>query len=111
MKIHFDVTEEDIKDGNPGDFNSCPIALSIARGIDWGNPVARVYVDDSTIEFEISGKRVTNGGRCILPEKIKNFVNDFDDGKPVKPFGFTVTIKSIPGQPTPNENIRADRTS
>ena len=77
------VTRRDIKNGHLKDEKSCPIALALRRlsfkgckvdGYDWsfGNAEAK------------------------LPKSARNFVEAFDNGKPVKPFSFrTRNLKKV----------------
>lgn len=77
MKIQ--ITKKHIKQGKKGRVTLCPIALACKEcGFE------RVRIDAET--FEIDG---CSGN---LPPDAIGFVDDFDDGKPVKPFTFKLTF-------------------
>lgn len=77
MKIQ--VTQEDISNGKTNIY-ACPIALSLRREF----PSAKVGV---AITLDGSWKDAIQAP----PEALK-FMNDFDDGKSVKPFEFELDI-------------------
>lgn len=77
--IIIEVTEEDIKSGRRHSYSKCPIALAIRRAF------ARDY-----------GVAVGVGSFCVgidvwkLSRRAQNFIQNFDEGCPVKPFSFRI---------------------
>ena len=90
MKIT--VTKEDIKRGIRQSPFSCPIALALER--------KRVNVDavkEGAVflhEWEDPEPGCESGDqvKISLPLKAKNFIGDFDNGYPVKPFTFNLNL-------------------
>ena len=86
MKI--EITQDCIKRGKRGKGSECPTALAM---IDTGLlevsvGTFRAYYDtkDGCVSHLRKEKR--------LPKKIQNFIKRFDNGKPVKPISFLLTI-------------------
>lgn len=77
-KIEVSVKKKDIKNGTPGDPNSCAIALAAQRKFKTDD----VAVLENTMEVE---DRV-----FVLPKRAQNFIIKFDDELPVEPFSFKV---------------------
>jgi len=84
MKIH--VTEKHIKKGVISDPWNCPIAIAIqkATGIE-PTVTSEWYILDS-VKFPVP-KKVS---KLPMPKKVSKFIDDFDQGKPVKPFNFVL---------------------
>lgn len=78
----INVTQEDIEMGSPSLCYNCPIAWAAKRAIA-GSFAA---VDGIKMVIESEEKRT----RYWLPEEARKFVDDFDSGRPVKPFSFEV---------------------
>ena len=77
MPITIEVTEEDIKNGEPYNSHKCPLALACKRAV--GKDWMEVYLQ----YYRPSG----------IPENIKVFIRYFDFGKEVKPFSFVLPEK------------------
>lgn len=77
-KILVNVTARDIENGEAGVCSMCPIALALKRkGLKgWVLPVS-VMVD---------------GTYVVLPENASDFIEMFDNKKPVKPFKFWLEV-------------------
>ena len=80
MTYKIEVTEEDIRRGKPQSCCSCPVFRAIAR-----TTGKAVEVLCKSIAL---GKEV----EAALPEKARKFIEAFDDGRPVKPFTFTLRL-------------------
>lgn len=79
--IEINVTEADIKDGKRKCAELCPVAraLEAATGRQW----------------EVTERSAVcwgNWAKVKLPLKVWNFVKEFDDGYPVRPFNFYVEV-------------------
>ena len=91
--VVVEVTAEDIASGVAQKCEHCPIAIALRRAA--GS--ARAYVDGSDIFVSpvFDGDEPSDiwneAGEC--PQSVTEFVNAFDDGKPVKPFTFTVELR------------------
>lgn len=73
------VTQEDIDDGCPCDSSLCPVALAMRRRLKDNY----IFVDKMVVE-------IGSGNFYALPEKVKCFIRDFDQGLPVEPISFRV---------------------
>jgi hypothetical protein len=90
-KLHVNVTEEDIRNGNPWMSQSCPIALAIKRE----HPRAVVHASGGSILLE-NHWYLPRFIRKRLPETIyrtpqvaREFIHNFDnDMGPVEPIEF-----------------------
>ena len=89
MKIQ--VTAQDIAQGCRGKCELCPVALAVRRAVGHDN----VYVDINTYEAKTTATLSVAVGstgewKYRLPDKVKDFINDFDMGYYllVKPFEF-----------------------
>jgi hypothetical protein len=81
MKI--EVTEANIKNGEPRDCTRCAIALAVKRANHWKYAV------------EVNGDQVVIGGRVWrLPEKAIEFIDRFDRGMDVSPNSFNLSCGS-----------------
>lgn len=80
MKIKIQVTQENIINGQPCEYYSCPIALAVKKQI---GLKAKVYLN--TIDI---GKNHS----FALPKRAKTFTSKFDSRKPVEPFNFWLNI-------------------
>jgi len=83
MKVHVEVTAEDIATGEPSDYSQCPIALALKRAVPGCDP----YV--STVLLSLNGR---HGIQAFIPTCVSMFIMDFDDGDPVDPFAFDLEI-------------------
>lgn len=83
--IKVTVTKEHIKKGRQAwkkgarRFESCPIHCAVRKIFD-----ERFYIYIDTIRFD--DDLLSHG--IPLPEDAKQFINDFDNDRPVKPFTF-----------------------
>ena len=80
--LKIKVTEEDIKNGNRCNNESCAIAQAIKRTI----PDAKVYVGFDSVYIDGS-----TTGKCywyITSIRARSFINKFDSRKTVKPTNF-----------------------
>lgn len=78
MKLHVEVTQEDINNGERQDSENCPIACALKRLVQ--NPEV-----EKSIEFDFEEQRFISRGLTL---EISNFIAHFDDGNDVKPFSF-----------------------
>jgi hypothetical protein len=88
MKIHVNVTQEDIEKGD-NDCRSCPIARAILRGYDdvgmvSVQPIGRPSVEQFRAFWEVGDTLY----RADLPNEARKFIKNFDAGMPVTPFHF-----------------------
>lgn len=81
MRLHVEVTAEDIAAGEKGNCYACPIALAASRAA--GRPI-RVDL----------GSLLPWGRRelILLPAPATDFISRFDAGFHVEPFGFDVDL-------------------
>ena len=80
MKI--EITQHDIDNGVKGEYQLCPIARAVKRKI---NGEVIVLEDDISI---FTTDIIRRYSYYKLPQKAKDFMQRFDDGKKVKPFTF-----------------------
>jgi len=74
------VTSKHIKRGKPQQSVTCPIALAVAEKLH-----KRAGVDQIDILYrDVRGQWYS----CKTPDIVAAFIEDFDIGKPVKPFTF-----------------------
>lgn len=84
------VTQDDIDNGTPACNDGCPIALAMQR----------VFTKDATVgtehfwpwATEFPDMPVTGN----LPAIAKDFVRDYDEGRPVQPFQFEASYEEKP---------------
>src|SRR5690348_452339 len=84
--FQIEVTQEDIDKGLKGNCSACPIALAVNRTI----PGANSTVSDMFNHVYCPGVSRKNAD---TPDDAAWFISDFDDGKPVEPFSFTLTLE------------------
>ncbi len=90
MKTLFiNVINADIAAGKKDDCRLCPIALAIKRLL---NKDIYVLVTPVYAEFYIGDKWVDIS---YLPPNARNFIDSFDKGDLVQPFGFEIQINSV----------------
>jgi hypothetical protein len=80
-KHTINVTQEDIDQGKRTSPTQCAVALAMRRetGNEW-----------VVGEYDMDNFQTNIGVR--LPEEARTFIKDFDYGRPVEPFSFTVDI-------------------
>jgi len=83
--IFVAVTSEDIDRGQPDDAYRDPVARAIKRAT--GSRWVEVYPDTLVVWL---GEKCYG---CKTPDSVKKFLKALDDGREVKPFGFSVTLK------------------
>lgn len=79
MKKKIRVTEDDILRGKKDDCRACPVALALRRLF----PTAEVYNNEVAVQ-----EREWRD----LPDKVMLFIEEFDGGRPVLPFTFTIDL-------------------
>lgn len=84
MKYQVQVTQKHIEKGARNNSGKCPIALAL-RSIG----ATRVGVGGALCRFRIEGAKHE---LVRLPKKARDFVENFDDGNPVRPFRFTINV-------------------
>ena len=91
IELTINVNEHDIKHGLIGVCHHCPIARAVRRAVGNITPGA-VAVAPNGMSFKDDKGYWT----AKTPERAKQFINDFDDRKEVKPIRFTVTFEQRP---------------
>ncbi len=86
MKLHVEVTAEDIANGVRKDCRSCPIARAL-----WRCPgVAAPIVGDVWTSVIVGGEDLS----ASMPHEAESFVLAFDKSEPVEPFAFYLEFGS-----------------
>ena len=80
MKKIINITAKDIKNGKRQDCSACPIALAATRAF---------KIKMGCGAMILSGDEVKTPN-YYLPIKAMRFIKDFDGGKTVAPFKFTI---------------------
>lgn len=80
LRMIVEVTQEDIDNGQRAVPSACPIARAIRKNF------MGATVNRTNVKLDGWGKSTE------LPQIAKNFVNDFDNGKPVRPFDFELDL-------------------
>ena len=80
MKI--EITQHDIDYGVRGEYSLCPIARAVKRKINGEVIVSGDHISIFTTDI------IRKYSYYKLPQKAKDFMQRFDDGKKVKPFTF-----------------------
>ena len=89
-----EVTEEDIAEGLVRSSQHCPIARAVSRisGVDGdvsvGSSIVAIW---QYMQPEGSLGPVRRRTLFVLPEKAQEFIDQFDDGKPVAPMTIELT--------------------
>jgi len=83
------VTSDDIRRGEPGECDSCPIALAIDKAAEAvSSPAeyvhAQVFTEKTWLHI---GK---NRYQASLPQSARDFIGRYDNALPVEPFEFTL---------------------
>ena len=84
-RVLIEVTQEDIKNGVRGDPCNCPTAHAATRATHGTVPLR---VGALVIKFGPIGSSVASK----LPIEAREFIYDFDWGKPVEPFSFEIEL-------------------
>lgn len=80
--IKIEVTQQDIDNGKRASCFYCPIALVCTRTFK-----ELCLIGESYLGFIRGGKKYP------LPQNARQFVTDFDHGRPVKPFTFELNTQ------------------
>lgn len=94
--LHITVNQEDINSGVAGDCENCPIARAAIRAVAQqpdvlGTDTCAVEVLDDILFVRARSRR--HEGR--LPERAREFVEDFDSKEEVRPFEFDVELELV----------------
>ena len=82
--MRIEVTHEDIERGRPKSREACPIAHAIRRQ----SNLHFIEVNPCTLRW-CEGSKVK---RRPLPEEARDFIREFDNAGPVRPFAFDINI-------------------
>ena len=82
MRVY--VTQKDIDKGEVGDCSYCPVALAMGRLFPNLEPV----VQPTRVHYRIRGRKTHYERGMPAPKEVWEFINDFDEHKPVEPFHF-----------------------
>jgi hypothetical protein len=82
--IRIKVTQEHINKGRRRACRQCPVALAIVEQTEFPNP----WVGDTHVDLVTSPESPS----YKLPAEVQRFIDNFDNGKPVKPFAFNLKI-------------------
>lgn len=85
MRLNVKVTSVDIEAGKKCSVSSCPIALAIQKALCKTNTPLDVAVCDNTVRIYDKVYK--------LPIRARRAVSDYDLGKGMEPFGFTLELK------------------
>lgn len=86
------VTEDDIRNGTPGNCETCPVALAAKRAYP---EASDVYVYEKEISVVVTGGYChTTSYQQWLPDAARNFVRDFDakGADAVEPFSVELEL-------------------
>lgn len=90
MTIKILVTQKHINEGCKNDGSNCPIALALLDTC----KLNYVYVDGGVLRGSLVG--VYPGGPTVgawTPKEARQFICDFDNGRPVEPFMFEAEFR------------------
>lgn len=90
--IVVNVTHSDIDDGTKMSCTGCPVVLGIRRSL---GHLGDVRVGNPCVSLWNNGRRY----ETIVPPEASRFISNFDDGRPVSPFSFSLEV--------PEEALRA----
>lgn len=83
MKVHVDVTVQDIANGHASECQRCPIALALHRAAP--EYIAEVYQFHAWL---LTPGALSRRMEAKLPEAAANFILLFDEGEGGQPFSF-----------------------
>lgn len=91
--VTINVTANDIKHGKRRDCRACPIARAVLRKVDHKKALRAAKPMFNT-PASMGARYVHVGDHCCedTPSLAVGFVSAFDDGYPVEPFKFQVSI-------------------
>lgn len=82
-KVRIYVTKDNIAKGERTQIYCCPVALALKRTLNKEALVNQSWIDINT---------VLGYHQLTTPQKASNFINNFDAGREVKPFQFTLEV-------------------
>lgn len=88
MKVNVHVTQKDIDQGMPSSPFSCPVAKALRRQLDDRRAAGMIAANAVRLYYGASIREV------LLPASAVEFIDHFDRGDAVKPFGFSIDIPS-----------------
>ena len=95
LTLSVNVTDDDIFQGEPGECDTCPIALAIERAAekisrrgDWVH--AEVFTEHAWLRIG------PNRYRASLPQSVQDFIGRYDNALPAEPFEVTLLWESDP---------------
>lgn len=91
--IRVQVTQDDIKNGEPGACGYCPIALALERTLLEYIPsplLVTVQMHSANIRLILPNFETESLGTMYLPLICNTFINRFDRGNQVEPFEFNI---------------------
>jgi hypothetical protein len=89
------VTADDIKEGKRGDGFRCPVALAMQR-VGISEPIAS---PERLIERKWMGDEEKYLRRSTVPpDEVRHWIDDFDRGRHVEPFSFTIEFGEWRGE-------------
>ena len=103
--IRVQVTQDDIKSGEPGSCGCCPIALALERALREYIPSpiqVTVQLHSASIRLILPGFQTKFIGMMYLPLVCNRFINRFDRGNQVEPFAFNIQPFSLLDQSWPS---------
>lgn len=95
MKLKIKVTKQDIQQGIMGRSSYCPVALGTNRALTAASGFATVtsHIGAYNLGFALDdGDEYCSLGWQKTPSKVRRFILDYDEGKKVKPFNFTLEV-------------------
>lgn len=86
-RVQITVTADDIARGHREGCQNCPVAFALWR-------VALDAVDMVVMRDDVKFYRCGGGRNPIrkFPREVTRFIDDFDAGRPVAPFSFSLSI-------------------
>ena len=87
--VTVEVTADDIAHGKPGRCSSCPIALGVIRS---GIGATDIAVGLETCWVSMAHDEHLTGYE--MPDEALDFIDAFDNGRPVAPFSFSMERRS-----------------
>lgn len=91
-ELVIEVTAQDIALGEPTHACRCPVARAVARAI--GGSIDRADAAAGAGRVSTAWPDGTFA-HYELPAEVDAFMDDFDHGRPVAPFSFTVLLEDV----------------
>ena len=89
MRKRFQLTQEHINRGEPGDPHTCPVALCMSEWTDTKRYQLSILPDCVEVYDIKKREYIFFEG---VPEEVSNFILDFDSERRVQPLGFEMEI-------------------